>query len=439
MLVALFTGGSARDDVPGLIVLRPFAALCLTVAVLTMTRDVLREHRAALILAGAWIALIALHLVPLPPAVWMSLPGRELAVEAGVAAGIGQPWRPIALVPWRAWNAFFAALVPLAALLLAVQLTPRQRQWLGIAALAIGMASAAIAFLQLLAPGRGLFYLYRFTSSNLPVGLMANRNHQAALLASMLPILAAVASDPETFRPRGRRIAALALGVFFAFMAVMTGSRGGLAAVVVGLIAAALIYRTPPSRRSPQIAVEGRTRWLVWAGGGMLVAALVGFALWRSTVLARVATTPGSGETRFEIWGPIAEMVRTYLPFGSGFGSFVEVYAIGEPLALLDTSYTNHAHNDLLELALEGGLPALALLLVAILAWGRRAIGLFAGGVRDSQEARTAAAGAAIVLVLGLASVVDYPVRTPLVAIILAIGAAWLGKPDGQGVGSPKR
>ena len=55
---------------------------------------------------------------------------------------------------------------------------------------------------------------------------------------------------------------------------------------------------------------------------------------------------------------------RSFLPFGAGFGTFDPVYRRFEPDALLSTIYLNQAHNEPMQLAMEGGIPALALLLV---------------------------------------------------------------------------
>ena len=40
-------------------------------------------------------------------------------------------------------------------------------------------------------------------------------------------------------------------------------------------------------------------------------------------------------ENRLATWGPIAQMIWAYFPFGSGIGSFVDVYRVAEPRELL--------------------------------------------------------------------------------------------------------
>jgi Lipid A core - O-antigen ligase and related enzymes len=59
-------------------------------------------------------------------------------------------------------------------------------------------------------------------------------------------------------------------------------------------------------------------------------------------------------------------LIGQYLPWGSGAGSFREVYGAHEPLALLAPNYVLHAHNEPVELLLELGLPGGLLLLAGI-------------------------------------------------------------------------
>ncbi|MFI2901517.1 O-antigen ligase family protein, partial [Klebsiella aerogenes] len=68
----------------------------------------------------------------------------------------------------------------------------------------------------------------------------------------------------------------------------------------------------------------------------------------------------------------VLAMIRIYFPAGSGFGGFDTIFRVHEPYALLKPTYFNHAHNDWLEILLDGGLPA-ALLLVVALGWWLRA------------------------------------------------------------------
>ena len=129
-------------------------------------------------------------------------------------------------------------------------------------------------------------------------------------------------------------------------------------------------------------------------------------------------------EGRFENWPYVAEAAQTYLPVGSGLGSFDPVYRSIEPLDRLDPTYFNQAHNDYLEIWLETGWIGMALVLVFLAWWGRRSWACWrAPPSRESDLQR--AASIAILMVL-LHSAVDYPLRTEAIAVLFALFAAIL-------------
>ena len=57
---------------------------------------------------------------------------------------------------------------------------------------------------------------------------------------------------------------------------------------------------------------------------------------------------------------------QTYMPFGSGLGTFVPVYQSFEMAADIAATDVHHAHNDLLELWLETGIAGPALLVLFV-------------------------------------------------------------------------
>jgi O-antigen ligase len=122
------------------------------------------------------------------------------------------------------------------------------------------------------------------------------------------------------------------------------------------------------------------------------------------------------------------EMIKAYWPLGTGMGSFEIVYRLHEPAELLSPQYMNHAHNDWLELILTGGLPAAALMGFAIVAWGTKVLRNERAGDAD-LFAPLRRAGAAILLILSLASISDYPLRTPFLLTLFAIAVVWMWAP----------
>lgn len=430
LAVVLLLGGSARDDALSLVFLRPLAVLFLGAGLLMLPREAWREHRLLIALALALPLLTLIHLVPLPPDLWRQLPGRQLIWDIGQIAGIEQPWRPIALVPYRAWNSFWSYFPPLAALALALGLHKEQSRLLVFVLAAIILASGVLGLLQSVgAPGNG-FYLYRITNEESAVGLFANRNHQAMLLAIAFPVVAAAASlsrgTREAVRPK--LWLALGVGVMILPFLLVTQSRAGLVLGAVGMTSALFVYRDPTGQLQPR-RTGARVNYR-WVGIGAAAAAIVltTALVARASSLQRLfATGPGGEDLRLRVWGPIFDAAWTYFPVGSGIGSFVEVYKVIEPDDNLSPLYLNHAHNDWLEMLLTGGVPALLILAVAVWYLGRAMFRTFIGARRDqSSEAVTARLGAAIVIILALGSAYDYPLRVPSLACLFAIAVVWL-------------
>src|SRR3546814_782372 len=131
-------------------------------------------------------------------------------------------------------------------------------------------------------------------------------------------------------------------------------------------------------------------------------------------------------ELRLQLLQPIWEIIGTYFPFGAGLGTFPDVYKVHEPFELLSVAYVNHAHNDLLEFVLEGGLAAVVVLLIGIVAWVIGVTRLRSGEAEVGRSILLGRLGAAIILILGIASIVDYPLRVPSLSAVFIIAMIWM-------------
>ena len=436
LLVAVFLmGGGARADIQSLALLRPLAILLLFYGMARLDRGHIAANRFVLATALLSVLLLVLHLVPMPPHWWASLPHRELVGDIDRVAGLGLVWRPLSLAPDATWNALFAAMVPCAALVLGVQLDARERHMLLWPVLLLGGLSAVLAIAQITGPANSPLALYKVTNDGAAVGLFANRNHQALLLATLLPVLAVWAAGRKSAGPdsRIRPFVALLAGAALLLLLLVTGSRAGLLLAAIALASIGPMVPQTAAQRFFRAAGPRTRLWtsLALAGLAAALALLVALALWRGRGLALerlLESTPGE-DMRFMILPSLLPMIRAYLPFGSGLGSFERVFQMHEPDGLLRPSYANHVHNDWLELALTGGIPALVLLLVALAAFLVRGRALFANGLGASAELRLARLGLAVILLAALASLGDYPLRVPSLACFFVLGVLWMSCP----------
>lgn len=428
LLVALL-GGSSRPDVPGLIVLRPLAVLFCVYAFLVASREQLRSVLAPLLLVGSLMALALLQLVPLPPSVWSSLPGRELVAEATILAGLDDVWRPLSLDPNRTWNALFALFVPLAAVCLVGAQERRAQAPVLWTLLGVALVSAALGFLQ--AIGGSALHFYDVSHRGYPIGLFANKNHQAILLLWLM-LAASYLAGTTVLRRHSANMAVgsalAAIAVLFPLL-ILTGSRAGLLLSLPTLAGCAWILLDSPVT-SAFLRRGGRQAKLLFAGGLAVVIGVVAviFAVLalsdRRTALSRLFDLSAGEDLRSLYFPRFLDMIRDYFPVGSGLGSFENAFNIYEPVEHLTTRYMNLAHNDPIQLLIEGGLLAAAII-AAGLFWLARAGWRLWRSPRQTSSTMAIFYCGSIALWLA-AGIVDYPLRTPLGATLFVCLTAQL-------------
>jgi O-antigen ligase len=436
LVLVFLMGGGSRADSMSLAVLRPLTCIFLGVGIYLHRREDYLAHRWVFGLAMSSVILTMLHLIPLPPAVWQMLPGRELITQIDRAVQPGPLWRPLTLVPQDGWNTLFSLLVPLVGLLLAARLSSDQHSRLVLVVLGIAAASVLLGLLQIQGSASGSLYFHRITNEGKLVGPFANRNHMAIFIASVIPLLAFVASRKARDSSDANMKLGLAVGGGFFFLAALLviGSRAGFVLGIISAMAALALYRRPELQRrlakDQGKAIKSSAPRLPRAVAfAALLAIIAGVSLTsESETTSRVFQSERGEELRVKVVGPILEMSGEYFPVGSGAGSFVEVYKVGEPFDVLNPTYLNHAHNDYLEILLTFGLPGILIVIIGLVMAGRagRAV-LRTKKVLNEDLLRSRAAFASLCL-LALASFADYPLRTPSLALLFIVSAVWLSR-----------
>jgi O-antigen ligase len=415
-------GGGSRADIISLIILRPLSAITLVWFALTLKPEAWREIRIPLVLLGFAALLAILQLVPLPPALWHSLPGRSLISQEDVLVGFGDIWRPISLNPDGTLNALYSLFVPFSILLGFAGLDASGRRIVPQVLLALVAISILLSILQITGGQNSKSYLYAITNFGMMVGLFANRNHNALFIACALPLLALLArkwvqSVHGMRSPKVMIGSVAAIGVLPVLAVV--GSRIALVAGLAGFIFAGYLFLRGNDRLAKPL--RRYRKWVV-VGAAALIVIITSVVLTFGNAAQRIGAMDVS-EIRFAIWHASWAVMAHYFPVGSGFGSFDAVYRAGEPLSTIGPSYINHAHNDFLEIAIEGGLPGLVLLAAAIGCLAVRVVKI----TRSRPHVKsTALAGLAIIVILLIGSTTDYPLRVPSLMALLAIASAWV-------------
>jgi hypothetical protein len=424
------TGGASRADSWAQPMVRTAAIFAIASAMILFRPAPDNRVKAGAFLLAALAALILLQLVPLPPAIWHQLPGRELYVDMLQLVGAADRWRPLSLTPDLGWNALLALLPPAATLVLLSRIDPRQDEHLLVGLLVLGIASMALALGQLSTGVGGPLRYYAITTPEGANGFFANRNHQATLLSLLLPITIAWGTSSLDRRRLARLGLAAALTVFTILMIPITGSRAGLLTGIIGLAGGILLARR--NLEGTELRLSKRQRILLAGGLATTVAILIVSAvrLERAVAVNRLLLSKAEADPRSYLLEPMLDMAQTFLPWGSGFGSFDQAFRRFEPLERLTFTYMNQAHNDFLQVVIEGGIPAAILALIYLAWWGRMSFRLW---VRpEGDEIVLGRLGSLMTLITLIASVPDYPLRTPLHAALFTLASALMLRHDGR-------
>ncbi len=417
-------GGASRADVLGQAVVRFFAWSIVVVAILALPRVDWRAIREPAIILGAAALLVALQLVPLPPSIWTALPGRAIFAEAAVLTGVDQPWRPLSISPSGTVNALASLIVPAVVLLLAANLTREQHWRIAIFVLGLVGAGAVLGVLQF--SGANFDNPLINTVPGGVAGNFANRNHFALFLAIGCVLALAWAFRDEA--PPWKVGAAFGLLVIFALMVLATGSRSGSVVGLSGVLLAFVAFRARIVQQLKAIPRKIAVALILALVGIVIAAIWLSVSLGRAASIDRATMMESEADLRWQIWPVVWDMFQNYLPVGTGFGTFDPVFRISEPDSLLNPAYINLAHNDWLQVLLEGGFVGV-IFLGLILAWfALRSIQAWYSPRAQTGSRLLAKASSIIIALILAASATDYPARTPILMALIALAAFWLVK-----------
>lgn len=421
-------GGASRADVLGQSVVRFSAWSIIVVAILTLPRVDWRAIREPTIILGAAALLVTLQLVPLPPSIWTALPGRALLAEAAFLTGIEQPWRPLSISPSGTSNALASMIVPAAVLVLASNITRAQHWQIAIFIVALAAAGTVLGVLQF--SGANFANPLINTPRGHVAGNFANRNHFALFLA--IGCVLALAWSSRVDGARWMAGVALGLLVLFILMTLGTGSRSGVVLAVAGILLAVIAYRDQARRKIAALNTRLAMPFVVISTG--IIAALIWLSikLDRADSFNRAANLEIEADLRWQIWPVAIDMVAHYFPAGTGFGTFDQAFRISEPDSILRQSYINLAHNDWLQILLDGGIVASIMLGFALVWFVWRSSQAWCCGKPQTSFHVLARAGSIMIILIFAASVTDYPSRTPFIMALMALAAVWIVNPGSE-------
>ena len=375
----------------------------------------LQSFRWAFALGAMAFAFPLLQLIPLPFFLWSEFPGRQFVITSFGAAGLNPSWMSITLSPAATLNSFLAMLPAFALFLATLTLPPGDRRKLVIALIGLGLCSVLLGLAQISQGPESSLYFLKDSNLGSAVGLFANRNHFAALLFCCMPFVSAW----TIWLVRSGTINGFsaALGSIFIYGILIlglaiSGSRAGILLAMLAMFSALfLIWGRSLSKSS-----DAASKAIIFAGViGMMV--IVEFGL---IGIMRFVQQDAIDQKRLEIARTSLRIGADMAPLGSGLGTFVPVYGMYEAPQTLGTGMINYAHNDWLQLWLEGGAGAAVLLGAFFLWYATRTFYVWRWGGNSLDDLLPRAASLVIALLL-IHSLVDYPLRSTALMCVFAV------------------
>jgi O-antigen ligase len=433
LAASLFLAGGTRSGFLSDTILQLVAIPLLLIAIWKFFEvELTRQRRVLLLFVLAIAALPLIQLIPLPTWLWTILPNRQPSAEAYEIIGHAVPWMPISVSPQATWLSLLSLVPPLAILLGTLLIGYRERRWLSLLVIGIGLVSVFVGLLQV-AEGEGSpLRFYAITNSSEAVGFFANRNHQAALLYCLMVFTIAWTVGITSIGKRRKYDTAQIIASVASFTALvillagetMARSRTGIALTMVAL-SGSIAFAFAKGRTGAPVAPSKK---LVLGAVALAVTFSLQFALYR--FLERASDLAQDDRPTFA--RNTMEAAVAYMPIGSGLGTFVPVYAMFEKPGDASISYVNRAHNDVLELLLEtGGLGAVLMILLAI--WfARRSFEIWRSAPPETAKAvdwSLARAASIVVALLIVHSFFDYPLRTGAMMAMMAFACGLMIEP----------
>ena len=283
-----------------------------------------------------------------------------------------------------------------------------------------GVAVAAFALLQGVAPNGKLYWVRVPRMGGWIYGPYVNHNHYAGLMEMLVPIPLVISLSRLAHEKT--RIAAGVAAAIMAGTIFLSGSRGGMLAVFAELaIFGVILFR---QKRSVRIAL-GLVAFavvlvslLVWLGGKELTT--------RVGSISQEARGEMSGGMRLFIYKDGIRMFGHHPVLGWGLGTFPVVYP--QFRSFYTNFFVNEAHNDYVQLLAEMGVLGFGTMVWFLTVMYRQAWRKIAKWPTEVSGATTLACTLGVVGIL-LHSLVDFNLQIPANAALFFVFCSIAGAP----------
>jgi O-antigen ligase len=270
-------------------------------------------------------------------------------------AGVGGIRRTISLEPfWTQMFAlhFLALFIFFALLLVCLDSAARIRRTTSVIVV-FGFLFAFFAILQYVLSPTKIYGIYEAQHAAQPFGSFVNRHNFAAFMEMSIAVPLGMLFSGSV--PRDKRLIVITAVGLMGIALVLSGSRGGLVALLAAVVFLVLI--TSKAKGGNQVALKT-------ALAGLLIVVIVFGSIFigGESSLTRFAETARSYDfstNRIHIWKVSIDVITANFPFGAGIGAFAAAYTASDTMNGMGR--VEQAHNDYLQILADAGIVGLIL------------------------------------------------------------------------------
>jgi O-antigen ligase len=265
-----------------------------------------------------------------------------------------------------------------------------------------GFVIGIFGIIQRATSNESIYWFRKLSQGGIPFGPFVNRNHFAGFLGMIIPFSVAFASMARSLE---KRVMYGFFGIIMAVALFFSLSRGGIISFFGGILVFLFLVFT-----------KGKSRMKL----APLFIFLFFFAVYlvylgASPVIERFAKSGVTDAQRLSAWVGTLTAFRDFPLFGSGMGTFPYIFKIYQPEGL--PGFWDHAHNDYLELLLEGGIIGVLVLAVFMLSILIRIL----KAPWDERGTYLGAAFLSSITTMAVHSIVDFNLHIPSNAILFSL------------------
>jgi len=305
------------------------------------------------------IFVALLYLIPLPDFLWEKIPGREAYIDVSHFVEERLPtvsqFKSLSIIPQLTENSVTMLLPMIAVFVATLSLHSKQLKKLLLFVFVMAGFQAVLGLSQYFM-GTGIPFLGVENVAKNATGTYVNRDHYAGLLELILPLslgmmMQSINSPSHSSRFQlganggSKKFSLLFILSFLILLAVFySRSRMGIVLTTFTVFITFFVFSRKKSKRMSLLL------------GILFIFLLIAIMSLQSIVdiAFRFFMKDLSEENRFEIYAVTLEGIKALAPFGSGPGTFANIFKAFQPHDM--QFFINSAHNDYLELIFETGI-----------------------------------------------------------------------------------